>query len=179
MLNYTNTLLLLLKLMFSKNTTSLVWAHAELKEIKAKALCKLKMKNFGAVVLQLAKKKTSWSQLSQDMEETLTLKLSLQSQYPILFRLQIHKNHPLNQLLPKKFQFKSNNQSALRRLSSEWMINILFPLLKIKLKLLKLMVLITSQLNKLQLMLTRTMLLSLKIMETLTHSKLEKTLMFH
>ena len=177
MLNYTNTLLLSLKLMFLMNTTSLVWAHAKFKEIKV--LCKLKMKNFGAVVLQLAKKKTSWSQLSQDMEETLTLKLSLQSQYPIQFLLQIHKNHPLNQLLLKKFQFKSNNQSVLRRLSSEWMINILFPLLKIKLKLLKLMVLITSQLNKLQLMLTRTMLLSLKIMETLTHSKLEKTLMFH
>jgi len=152
MLNYINTLLLLLKPMFSKNTTSLVWAHAGPKEIKAKALCKLKMKNFGADVLQKAKKETSLSLLSQDMEETLILKLSLQSQYPIQFLLQIHKNHLLNQLLLKKFQFKSNSQSVLKRPSSEWMINISFPLPKIKLKLLKLMVLITSQLNKLQLM---------------------------
>lgn len=142
MLNYTNTLLLSLKLMFLMNTTSLVWAHAKFKEIKV--LCKLKMKNFGAVVLQLARKKMFSSQSSQDMEEMLTLKLSLLSQYPIQLMFQT------SQLHLKKFQFKRKSQSALIRLSSEWMISISFPLLEIKLRLLKLMVLNTYQLNQLQ-----------------------------
>jgi hypothetical protein len=77
------------------------------------------MKNFGADVLQKAKKEMSLSLLSQDMEEMLTLKLSLQSQYPTQFRLQILKNLLLNQLLLKKFQFKSNSHSVLKRPSSE------------------------------------------------------------